>query len=295
MRMSYLILAHEDEAQLTALLAALLPPGSPDRAFVHIDRRSALWRSLRGRSLHDPATVRLIADPVAVRWGHWSQIDAIQRLIRAAVHEGCDYAHLLSGADWPLVRREVLVDALSAADEPLCYIEAEAGRQEGRMQTFRLDARWLRLDPERDRLRYAATWELRRLSHWLDAARDSLGLVRSRPWGEWRKGWTWWSLPEQALRLLAKELPRLIASGRLAGTVCADEHVIPTIIAAHFPNRLAGYRRFIAWPDGNSSPRLLTRNDLPAMAASGAWFARKFSAAKDPFFLDLPRCKIFMP
>jgi hypothetical protein len=283
MRMAYLILAHDGEAQLDALLCRLLPPGSPDIAIVHADRRSDLWRSLRTAPAGDRERVRLIADPVAVRWGHWSQVAAILRLIEAALDAGCDYAHLISGADWPVVAREDMAVALSTT--PLCHIEASVGLQEERMQGYRLDARWLQLDRARNRLAYAATWELRRVSRWI----ERLSQPRSRPWGSWHKGSTWWSLPAEVLQLLAHELPPLIASGRLTGTLCADEHVIPTIVAAHFPDRLAENRRFIVWPEGHSSPRLLVAADQSAMLVSGAWFARKVSLGHDPFFLALTR------
>lgn len=282
MRMAYLILAHDGEAQLAALLDRLVPPGSSDIAIVHADRRSALWRSLRAAPPGEPQRVRLIADPVAVRWGHWSQVAAILRLIEAALEAGCDYAHLVSGADWPIANRDDIAARLSAT--PLCHIEALPGLQEERMQGFRLDARWLQLDSVRNRLAYAAAWELRRASRWI----EHLGQQRPRPWGSWCKGSTWWSLPVDALRLLARELPPLIASGRLRGTLCADEHATQTIVAAHFPERLADNRRYIVWPEGQSSPRLLEAADQSAMLDSGAWFARKVALARDPFFLDLP-------
>lgn len=283
--MAYLILAHQGEAQLGALLARLVPPGSPDIAIVHADRRSNLWRSLSARSPGDPERVRLIAEPVAVRWGHWSQVAAILRLIEAALEAGCDHAHLISGADWPIASREEIVMALSGDLSGACQIEVISGLHEERMQTFRLDARWLQLDPVRDRLAYAATWELRRVSRWLDRHRRP----RSRPWGSWCKGSTWWSLPDEALHLLARELPPLIGSGRLSGTLCADEHAIQTIVAAHFPGRLGPNRRFIVWPEDQSSPRLLGAADRQQMLASGAWFARKVSLDHDSFFLDLPQ------
>lgn len=285
--MAYLILAHHDEAQLDALLARLLPPGTPDIAIIHADRRSSLWRDLRAAPPGDPERVRLIADPVAVRWGHWSQVAAILRLIEAALDAGCDYAHLISGADWPIANRDDIVAGLSGAIVPSCQIEAFPGLQEDRMQTFRLDACWLQLDPVRDRLAYAATWQLRRASRWLDRCRRP----RSRPWGSWCKGSTWWSLPTEALQLLARELPPLITSGRLNGTLCADEHAIQTIVAARYPERLAPNRRFIVWPEDQSSPRLLGAADRPQMLASGAWFARKVSLDHDPFFLDLPQVR----
>lgn len=288
MRMAYLIFAHDNAAQLDALIAALLPPGSRDHVIVHADRNSALWQERAGRPHGDPR-VDFIADPIAVRWGHWTQVAAIHRLIEGALARDCDYAHLISGADWPIASRAALAAELAATARPLCYIEAQPGVQEDRMQTFRLDARWLRLDPAQRPVAHAAAWKLRRLSHWLDGLRVRLHRPRSRPWGQWCKGSTWWSLPRDALSLLAEELAALLASGRLTGTVCADEHAVQTIVAAHFSDRIAGNRRFIDWSEGGSSPRLLRRVDRPALAASGAWFARKFDARVDDFFLA-PGC-----
>lgn len=287
MRMAYLILAHEDEAQLSALIDVLLPPGSPDIAIIHADRSSALWDTLRRRPTEASGRTVLVPDPVAVRWGHHSQVAAIAKLVAAAVQAGCDYAHLISGADWPLATRERMV-AQIRRENGLCHVEARPGHLEHRMQTFRFDTRWLRLDPERNRRAYAATWELRRLSRWIDAARARLGFERTRPWGEWRYGSTWWSLPADALELVARELPRLIASGRLAGTVCADEHVVPTIVAAAFPDRLAGNRRFIDFPPGASSPNLLGASHRPALLKSDAWFMRKVSPTCSTFFTEFP-------
>ena len=283
MPQGYLILAHDQEAQLGALTDALLTPESDDIAIIHADRRSALWQRLRTRTAPPNPRIHILPNPVTVRWGHHSIVTATERLIATALQEGCDFAHLLSGADWPIVPRATVVEALGKAAKPPCLIEAAPDPAlEERMQTHRLDARWLRLDPAKDRMAYTATWELRRLSGWLDRVCPS----RPRPWGAWRKGSQWWTLPLDALTLLGAELPRLRRSGRLSGTICADEHVIQTLIAAHFPERLAPARRFIDWEAGHSSPRTLTRASIPALAASGAWFARKFDARVDPFFLE---------
>ncbi|MDE8653162.1 beta-1,6-N-acetylglucosaminyltransferase [Novosphingobium album (ex Liu et al. 2023)] len=285
--MAYLILAHENAAQLDALLSVLVPPASPDVAIVHADKRSALWQALRRRPADPSGRVRVIADPVAVRWGHMSQVEAIARLVRDAAGTGCDYAHLISGADWPAVTRADLAAQL-ASSGGLCHVEAIPGHHEERMETFRFDTPWLRLDPRRDARAYAVTWELRRLARWLDAARAAIGARRSLPYGRWHYGSQWWSLPADALALLARELPRLLASTRLWGTVCSDEHVVPTIIAQAFPARLAGHRRFIRFPPGQSSPRLLDAGDRHAIAESEAWFIRKVATAHDPFFLTMP-------
>ena len=88
--------------------------------------------------------------------------------------------------------------------------------------------------------------------------------------------------------LTARDLAMLDEGGRLKGTVCADEHAVPTSLALRHAGRLQPNRRFIAFPPGQSSPRTLTAADLPAIRASGAWFIRKVDAAVDPFFHALP-------
>ncbi len=288
MRMIYLVLAHEGRPQLDALVERLAPAGGLDMVIVHADRRSDLWRSLREDPPPDTQRVEVIQNPVSVRWGHRSLQAAIILLIERAMEFEFDYAHLVSGSDWPVMSRREIVRELEASQIRLCYIEAEFGREEERMQRFHVDARWLRPDPRREPLAYRFKPAIVRLSRWLDGARHRLLGDRSRPWGRWFKGETWWSLPNDALQMVAVELRRLTDSGRLVGTYVCEEHVVQTIVAARLPERLADCRRYIDWTDGGDSPRLLARGDQKAIAESGAWFARKFALSHDDFFLRLP-------
>jgi hypothetical protein len=275
MRHAFLILAHDNGDQLAALVDRLAPAGSGDRVLVHIDARSALWRRTRGAFLAGNPCVEVIARPVAVRWGHSSTVAAVRLLLRLALAGGFDLAHLMSGSHWPVVSA---AEIAATYDGSTCHIEALPGLQEDRMQRVWLDARWL----ER---RGATRWRrllaggLRRLSKLLPAR-------RSRPWGPWHKGETWWSLPRDACVAVLPELDRAIHSGRLIGTVNADEHVIPTIMASRFPERIGAERCFVRWDAASSSPETLTAADWPNVVASGAWFARKLSAEQDGFFLD---------
>ena len=286
MRFAYLIMAHDCAAQLDMLIERLLLQGEDDIAIVHADARSTLFQNLQERELR-PRTI-LVPDPVAVRWGHSSQVTAILKLIETALEHECDFAHYISGVDWPAASRDEVVAEIQSHEALPCCIEAVPGEIEERMQSFRLDTRWLRLDPKTDRVAYELTWQSRRVSRWIDDARRALGRERSRPFGPWHKGSSWWSLPREALRCIAEELPPLIASGRLAGTLCADEHVIQSLIARRFADRIACNRRFVDFERNASSPRWLDHEDLPAISASGSWFARKLSLDHDPFFLALP-------
>jgi hypothetical protein len=226
-RQVFLVQAHDNEQQLKALLARLLPADSPDWAFVHIDRKSALWRSARLEdSLARPRTT-IIDNPVSVRWGHASQLTATRLLIRAAMRMQFQLAHLISGSDWPVVSP----DKIAADHIGKCHIEAMPNVQSERMERIRLDARLLRVG-DNEALKWYWSRGLRMLSR-------ALPPRRTRLWGAWHKGSQWWSLPHDACRLVLCELDRAFARGQLIGSVCSDEHVIQTIVAAHFPERLA--------------------------------------------------------
>ena len=274
--MAWLVLAHEGPDQLRALLERIAPAGGPDFAVVHLDRKSALWRETQGAFLVDLPNVTVIADPTAVHWAHASQVEAIRLVLREALRRPFRHAHLISGVDWPLVGRSTILSALARAEGRDCLIEADPGVQSWRMERISLHARWLRPDPG-NAFAVRREWLLRRLSARLPAR-------TAQPWGPWHKGSTWWSLPREVCERVHAELSGPAASRALRFTQCADEHAIQTIVARHFPERIADPRRYISWT-GDWSPRVLTSADWPAAQASGAWLARKVSAAIDPFFL----------
>lgn len=282
MKLAYLIMAHDKPRQLERLAATLLARDPAGEVVIHIDRGSDLWRVRGGLSL--PPRVRLIANPVAVRWGHWSQVAATHLLVREALTGGCEAAHMISGTDWPLAEPGPVAAELAHG---LCHIEAGPSWLEQRMQTFRLDSRWLR-PAAPGPLARQALWELRRLSRWGDRLRGAVGLERARPYDRWLFGSQWWSLPRDVIETVDAELAKLLASGRLVGTVCSDEHAVATIVGRRFADRLApDNRRFLLWPIDASSPLTLTRAHRADIEASGAWFARKFDARVDDFFYDL--------
>ncbi|HWU04348.1 MAG TPA: beta-1,6-N-acetylglucosaminyltransferase [Novosphingobium sp.] len=279
MRFAYLIQAHQDGAQLRALVDRLCPPGAPDRAYVHVDASSPLWRAQGAAVLPLRPEVQVIARPVAVRWGHASQLAATRLLLRASLADGFDVAHLISAQDWPVAPRAAVAAQIAASPAGTCWIEAVPGEQSERMTRIRLDSRWLRPDP-----RQALAWYATR------ALRHASALVPPRGagrWGPWCKGSSWWSLPADMCALVLSGLDRAFASGQLVGTLCADEHLIQTIAAHHRPDRLMPPRRHILWDEGISSPRILVADDWAGAQAAGAWFARKLDRARDPFFLEM--------
>lgn len=281
----YLIAAHDRPEQLAALIDRLLPPGTPDRVVLHIDRGSALWSDSREAfAEHSSARVELIARPVAVRWGHASQLAATRLMLEAALARPFTLAHHLSGTDWPIATRTDIAEAV--AEQPDAVWATVLGcEQEERMQRWWFDERALaaRCPPAwRERVEWTAGRTQRAVHRWT----DRLPGTRSRPWGPWRKGWSWWSVPPDAARALRDGIARMQSSGRLRGTVCSDEHVPATLLHRQFGDRLADYRRHIGWGEGAASPLFLPVSDAPAAIASGAWFARKVDIATDPGWRD---------
>lgn len=99
MDIAYLILAHDQPAHLRELIGRLSTPDS--HFYVHIDRKSRL----ADFSLPDDPHVHILQDRVRVFWGDYSQVEAILRLMRAALADPGFTAQrlvLLSGADYPV-------------------------------------------------------------------------------------------------------------------------------------------------------------------------------------------------
>lgn len=282
MRFAYLILAHKDLDQLGALIARLLRDGPDDRVVLHFDRGSPLADAdlavFAGR--FDGAVA--LTPRIRSRWGHHSLVEAEWLLMRRASELTYDHAHLLSGQDWPVVDRAAIV----AGVEPgACHLSLEAPAMAERMNSYHLHDRLIGPGAHATSLRY-------HLSRSLRGAGDLLTRIagpRACPFGpDWRKGSQWWSLPRAAVDHALPLVGGLIRSGRLRHTLCADEHVIQTILArSPFADRLTDNRRFIRWSPGSSNPDWLRAGDEPTMRASGAWFARKVDRAVDPFFLRL--------
>src|SRR5262249_52889019 len=101
---SYLVLAHEDPAQLGLLVRRLA--ASTVRIHVHVDaeRDIAPFR----HATMDVPNVHFCEPRVRVNWAAFSVVEATLRLIEAALDDcdRCGRLVLLSGADYPIATRE---------------------------------------------------------------------------------------------------------------------------------------------------------------------------------------------
>jgi hypothetical protein len=254
-----LVLAHRDIHQVERLAERLDVP-----VWVHLDAKSTRADHAR---LAASARLRAVSDPVRVRWGHWSTIIATLRGLMA-VRGDPDHVLLLSGQTYP-VKPPPLLDTTLADASYVRYVPLPYdrwGRDGGLSRiTFRHVPR-PRFLPDGSRVprmirlpgrRSLPPWRLYGGSQWCalhrDARRFILGLPSDDP---------------------------IMRTFRAA--LLPDEMFVHTVLANsplkdHLINDDLHY---IKWSDG-AHPDPLNAADLPAIARSSAFFARKF-AADDP-------------
>jgi hypothetical protein len=280
--MAYLILAHRDMDQLGALITRLLRDDSQDHVVIHYDRGSPVSNEeLRAFADRFGGAVSL-TPRVRCLWGHHSQIEADLLLKKAARDLRVDYAHLISGQDWPVATKADMIASIEPGD---CYLSFEHPDLTERMDDYHFHDRMLGPNPHPTAIRYHFDMNLRRAARLYTQVRGA----RTCPFGPaWKKGSAWWSLPKAALDHAVPRICEAIQQGRFRHTLCGDEHVVPTVMAySPMAERLRDNRRFIRWQSATSNPELLRDTDEPAIRASDAWFARKVDRNVDPFFLKL--------
>lgn len=279
-RHAYLVLAHKDDAVFHALLASL--DDTFNDIFVHMDIKNTSYDAMtvengvrRAHITHIPRT--------DVRWGAWSQINAIVNLLDSATQAGTHaYYHLLSGDSMPLHTQGIIHH----------FYESHQGKEfVGMAATF----------DERDRSRidryhlFHETLERESMSSWPKKypirwmCDKVFGKLQSKlcPRNKdirFRKGSTWWSITDPFARYACAHRSWINRVFRYS--LCADELFIQTLLFnSPFAARLysspsdtddcAQAMRLIDWKRG--TPYTYTYTDLPELINSPMMFARKIS------------------
>jgi hypothetical protein len=271
---AYLILAHRNPEQVRRLIARLA--GERARFLVHFDARTDL--SAHEAQLRSLPDVRLADDRHKSDWGSFALVRATLDLMEAAlaIHPEVRRLTLLSGQDYPIKPRRQIESFLLEEHPDRSFVEH-----------FRL--------PRPD---WGPDGGMSRIEdrHVLIAGRvrslrnSRLGIRRSLPGGLTPfQGGQYWSLTRDCAELVLRygeHHPEVVRFFRR--TAMPDELFFQTIVmssplAAMAENSDLRYER---WDEGGSHPAVLTAEDLPALRASQALFAKKFDTAVDPDVLD---------
>jgi hypothetical protein len=242
---AYLMLVHANPAHLQRLIARLRSNNA--MFFLHVDKKTHPGPYLTLQA----DDVRLVPDPVAVHWGDFSQVEAILKLMKAALAAGAfERFVLLSGADYPLWPTAD-IDAFFAdhpQDEFINMVPMPcdaAGKPLARLTTYTL--RPTLSAPRRLALRVLL--KARVIPRQRDLRR-ALGSLQ--PYG----GSTWWALTRAACEYVVQFVQRNPALVKFfKGTQYADETFLHTILG-NSP-LLSNVRRnltYTDWSAGGASP-----------------------------------------
>jgi len=245
-----------------------------------------------------PAGVQFVRPHVPTRWGDFSLVEATLAGIRALYDAGPspDWFTLVSGADYPLQPAGKVLSDLqrSGGDAYLQHawirskrpvLRAPPGRRgyapgEGRLarqcferyfrQRCRISLPSFGGRRRVLRLSTSIPWLVRRFAPYSDQFRCYVGSQ-------------WLSANRRAAEhLLEWHARNPWLADHLRGRFAPDETYIHTVLGNAPRLRVVNADfRYIDWSAGGPNPKLLGLEDLPAMLASDAHFARKF-APDDP-------------
>ena len=271
MHIAFLILAHDKPEQLGALIRAL-PADAP--VFVHFDAWAKPQHWERAKLIIAQLPNVQFVPRHGCRWGSFGIVAATIELVAALVGSRADfdYAALLSGADYPILSN----DSIAA------YLAAKPGTEF--IESFRVDRpnRW-----SNGTEKYAATMRYNYYHVWWRSRNARLWRRSRGPAGlEIYGGSQWWVLSKHALSHIHHFLssnPNFIEFYR--HSLIPDESFFQTIISnSSFAGRI--YGSDLTYADWSRKtppyPAILKTGDLPALAASGKLFARKFDLSLTP-------------
>ena len=266
------ILSHRDPDLLRRLVDRVLE-GERTVALVHHDPRGVP----HGLVPHD--RLLLVDDPQPCDWGRMNLATAMLRLLETGVARVPDLEWLLlvSGQDYPAQHLRRTEQALAGADADAML-------------------RWFDVpdDPRDD----VHPWQTRCRTRYLRRLRipgDRRSVPFPRPLHPFRGGTRlfigdmWANLRAPAVHHVLEQRERLARVERyLSRCSVPDEALLPSLLlndADHL--RIRGERkRWIRWVEGSPHPELLRPEDVPAVAASGDFFARKVDGTATAEVLD---------
>jgi hypothetical protein len=289
LKLAYLLCVHNLPEQANTFIRLARAHDDAD-VFVHVDRKC---HPSVAASIERGSGVTVLDERVTVTWADRSLTDAILMLMRAmrATGKKYDFVSLNSVQDLPV--RHGLSAALAKRPDAVHMNAHRADPADGR-QTFYWNVRWPRsvygrferpLHPRR--LLRAG---LRKLYTWGINLRPNRRTL-PRGWDVYR-GSTWFCMPgDAALDLLDFLDANPSYYDYFEDALGVDEFFIHTwVMNSRWAARCTGenltYLNFGKTARDRNHPVPLTLGDVPAIEASGRFFARKFDPGVDRRVID---------
>jgi hypothetical protein len=291
---AYLILSHQNPSQVIRLIGRIRGDRPESIVVVHHDPSKSV---LPHESFADDPNVMFVTPTIAGGWGDFSVLEMVLRAIDTLLASGkpFDYATLISGQDYPIKPLVAFEEMLAGIGDGALDIEANTPHLDRYTFLWRRLPRFL--ENRYTQALFARLQALNRRQPWVRFVNGRIGcwyaLKRSKPplpgSMVFYKGSQWWTLAERCVRAVqtfTREHPEVLECYRRS--IIPDESFFQTVLYndARFTFVNDDFR-YIHWDDHLAeSPATMTSLDLPAIAASPAFFARKLDITVDADLID---------
>jgi hypothetical protein len=291
---AYIVLSHGDPAAALRLIRRIRSDRPASIVVSHHDPSNG---GMPPYAFFGDSNVLPVRPAIAGGWGDYSVLQMVLSSIDTLYRSGrrFSFATLLSGQDYPIKPLAAFEAAVEDLGDGALDIQFQSPDLERYTFAWRripaafengfVRSVFSRLSPVNERQRFV------RFAGGRIGCRVGVRRFRSplpKPM-VYYKGSQWWTLSErclQAVQQFRRDHPEVLASYRHA--IIPDESFFQTVL--YNDRRFALTNddlRFIQWRDhSDESPATLTSDDVPAMRASRAFFARKFNSNVDAEVLD---------
>jgi Core-2/I-Branching enzyme len=299
LKVGFAVLTHDAPQQLLRLVRTLNAMfGNPPIACHHDFGQCRLDEGLF------PKNVQFVHPHFATRWGLINvPLGALKAFAFLREHEQPDWIFLLSGSDYPVRTAEEIMTDLSHAkhDAYLDHLEVPSDAPPWDQTTKekageRLE--WLRYTY----YRYCAVRRptnkslltgsfLFRHGEFVPVRRRFmkrlLGTFEFNRPSRIYAGDFWFHGNRKAIGCLLDDASMRKLVSYYRNRENPEESIFQTALCTQADLRICKqHKRYVDWTDCEAHPRWLTASDMPKIAASGAYFARKFKASDSLEFLD---------
>ncbi len=272
MKHAYLILAHNQPEVLEILVGAL--DDARNDIFIHWDCKA----SGRPQVNTSRAGLYWVEDPIDVRWGDVSIVQAELRLMAQANKQGSyEYYHLLSGVDLPLKSQDYIHS----------FFDQHRGKEfvgyyHGADLNPSLERKVHRWHLFSDSFQgHGGVFTMKRILRAVFLRIQELLGWRRHQGRTFKKGTQWVSLTDGFVRYILEREEAILKDYRAA--FCSDEIFVQTELwyspfkgnIFDVADEARGCMRMIDWQDNRLAD--YTPEDLPRLKASSMLFARKFN------------------
>lgn len=275
MKIAYLILAHDQPAQLAKLITLLLKNESEDCVFLHWDQRSRfnIGAYLEQQLAADMLSRTFLHSVVQVKWGMWSIVEATLCCIAhlLACERTFDYVILMSGHDYPIKPVATLKNFLSSHNgmEFIECVDAD-------------ERRWVIGGIYKERYLYRHYFSYRtptlqfRFALWLQ---QRLGLKRKFPAGfAPHFGSQWWALTIDTIKKIDGLSRQPAIRNFFKYTCIPDELFFQSLVAGLVPHRnIYGSNLTFYKFTPSGKPYVFYNDHFDFLTSQHYFFARKLS------------------